>query len=253
MSIDTKNILRQIGFTDSEILIYLAAIQYGPMTVIELAKHSGLTRQMVYTLLPRLEKESLMKEVRSDSKRLFAATDPKLLEDRVNMIARDVRYVIPQLQMMHSENAMLPIMTVYDNPLSIRELYRRFMKEAVPEEDVRLWVTNKVWVSMDADYLRTFVHFKNKHRIRDLIIAPDTKESRSYAKEMFQPYSEYRFLKDHWNTNAEKWIWRDIIVYLTISDEATNLIVVESPALAAIERAGFDAVWRSLPKGRKSM
>ena len=244
---DIQDILNKLGFSKSEVAMYIVVIQNGPSSVIQIAKHSGLTRQMVYTLLPRLEKESLLKEVLIGGKRLFTATDPKVLEDRVNVIARDVRYIIPELQMMQQERREVPLVTIYDNPISIRELYRRFMREAVTGEDVRLWVTNEVWMSTDEEYLRTFIHFKNKYKIHDRIIAPDTPASRAYAKKMFQPHSEYRFLND-WDVRSEKWLWRDMIIYLTLNNNQPYFIVIESPSLALTERVGFDRVWNTLSK-----
>jgi sugar-specific transcriptional regulator TrmB len=244
----TQQLLRKVGFSESESTVYMAAIAHGPATAMQLAKQTGLTRQMIYTLLPRLEKEGLMKQVHIGGKRLFAATDPKVLEDRVNIIAQDIRQIIPELQMLQPQQQALATITVYDNPTSIREVYRRFMKDAKSKDLVRLFVTNKVWMKMDPEYLQIFMQFKNKQKIRDHIIAPDTPESRAYAKKMYQPHSEYRFLKNHWETNAEKWIWGDVIAYLTADETTTNLIVIESAVLAAIERSAFDALWEDLPR-----
>ncbi len=248
MTIDPIQLLKQIGFSDSESAVYLAAIAYGPASAIQLAKHSELTRQMIYTILPRLEKEGLIKEVRSGSKRLFAATDPKILEDRVNDIARDIRHTIPQLQVMQSQNDSLPIMTIYDTPASMREWYRRFMKDAEMDDELLLWVTNEVWMSTDPGYLKSLIQFKNKKKIQDKIIAPDTIASRAMAKQMKQPYAEYRFWSGQWTAPAEKWIWRDTVSLLSISGNTSNLIVLQSASLAAMERASFYGVWNNLPQ-----
>lgn len=239
-------LLQSLGLSHSEAKVYLAAIRLGPASAIQLARHSGLTRQMIYTLLPQLIEKSLIKEITFGSRRLFQALNVTALRDRAEMIVKEVKNALPLLKLEQATNRTLPTIQVYENPLSMREWYRRFMKEATPDDELLLWVTNKVWMSMDPDFLKRFITFKNSLQIHDKIIAPDTHESCAYAAQMNQPYAEYRFMRQPWKSGAEKWIWRNTISYLTISENATNLITVESAALAELERAAFFAVWKTL-------
>jgi hypothetical protein len=43
---------------------------------------------------------------------------------------------------------------------------------------------------------------------------------------------------------AEKWVWKDQVCFLTIKDNATNMIVLESHELAEIERFDFAQIWQ---------
>ena len=81
----------------------------------------------------------------------------------------------------------------------------------------------------------------------DRIIAPDTAESRSFTLENTQPNATFRYARDWWETDVEKWIWHDMVCYLTIRENATNLIVIRSEQLAALERFNFEKAWEGLP------
>jgi sugar-specific transcriptional regulator TrmB len=241
-----RSLLESIGLSASESAIYLAGLRLGPATAIQLAQKSDLTRQMVYTVIPSLIEKGLMKEVRISNKRYFQASNPEVLTDRAELLKNEIKKAVPLLKSKQATNNTLPLLSVYENPISMREWYRRFMEEATAEDELLIWATNTTWLNVDPDFLAGFIAFKNTHQIHDRIIAPDTPASRETAKIIHQPYAEYRFARDTWDTPAEKWIWRDTISFLTINENATNLIVIESPQLAAIERFSFERLWKWL-------
>lgn len=247
------HLLQSIGLNKNEANLYLTSLQLGPATAIQLAQKLGITRQMIYTLVPKVIEHGLMKELTIGGKRLFQAVSPEVLNDRARLIADQIKEIVPVLKTKEATNAALPILSVYENPISMREWYRRFMAEAKEGDQLYIWATNKTWFSADPDFLQEFLAFKKKMKIRDFIIAPDTEESRESALRFSdeQPYSEYRFTPNWWHTDAEKWIWNDTVSYLTINENATNMIVIESQPLAAIEYYSFQQIWQQLAAQKK--
>lgn len=241
-------LLISLGLNKNEADLYLTSLQLGPATAIQLAQKTGVTRQMIYTLLPQLAEQGLMKETMVGSRRLFQAVGPEALNDRVKHIAEQIKEVVPILKSKEATNASLPVLSVYENPISMREWYRQFMKEAKEGDQLFIWATNKTWLSADPDFLKEFLAFKKKHKVRDSIIVPNIPEAREAAQRLKkeQPYAEYRFTDSWWHTDAEKWLWKDSVSYLTINENATNLIVLESRALAEIEYYNFRQIWHQL-------
>ncbi len=241
-------LLESIGLSQSEAKLYLANLRLGPASAIQLGQKVGITRQMVYTLLPQLLEKGLVKETTIGTKRLFEALGPEALEDRAGSILQQVKEAVPVLKTKQATNSSLPILSVYENPISMRQWYRRFMEEAKEGDQLFIWATNQTWLSADPDFLKEFLAFKKKNRIKDNIIAPNTPQSRAMAEKLKgeQPYAEYRFSDSWWHTDAEKWLWGDSISYLTINENATNLIVIESRSLAEIEYFNFRQIWQSL-------
>jgi sugar-specific transcriptional regulator TrmB len=243
---DNGKLLQSIGFSETESKLYLASLELGPGSIIQLAKRTGLSRQMIYLLVESLMQKGTMKEITMNGKHLFQAMSPDVLNDRVANISSLIKEAVPLLKSKEATNASLPMLSVYENPISMREWYRRFMKEAKKDDELLIWATNKTWYSVDPGFLQEFIKFKKRRGINDSIIAPDTKESRLFAKESGQSLRNYRFVNKWWMTNAEKWIWRNTVSFLTISENATNLIVIESEQLAAIEKFNFKKIWENL-------
>ena len=76
---DIAPILRSLGLLESEVLVYLAALELGPATVLDLARATHLSRPATYTSVDSLGKRGLMSAVTEGRKRLFAAEHPDRL------------------------------------------------------------------------------------------------------------------------------------------------------------------------------
>lgn len=239
--------LRGIGLSESDANVYLAILKGGPSTVLQIAEGSGLTRQMIYHILPSLLQKGLIKSVLVKKTRRYQVVDLAALRDFAEEASKAIINILPELKRLTPEQNPKATVQIYSNTLSMREWYRRFIKEATPKDELLVLATNRVWIKTDEVYLKKFIDFKNRLGIRDKIIAPDTDASRSYAKSMNQPNAEYRFLKKAWGDDVEKWIWKNTVSLLTTIDHQAQLIVVESAALASMERAEFLATWRTLP------
>lgn len=241
-------LLRGIGLTESESKVYVANLGLGPATAINLSKEAGLTRQMIYSLLPGLMKRGFIKEVYAGVRRRFVAVDPQVLADFAKQNLAAIEQAVPSLRSTRARNATLPSVTIYDNPISMREWYREFMAVARRGDRLLIWATNKIWYAEDEEFLKKFLAFKRRLGVIDWIIAPDLVEARKNAAKLqkAQPKAEYRFAKAGWGAEVEKWIWKDTVAYLTISGASTNLIVIESAAIAALERFNFEQAWKGL-------
>lgn len=234
---------QQLGFTSSETKLYLASLEQGPSTAIQIARKLHLTRQMVYSLLPNLEERGLIKQIRTGKKRLYQAVDPDILSDLTSQLSDQVKEIVPELKTKAATAKAVPVVTVFDNPLAIREWYRQIMKEAQSGDELLIWATNTAWYQMDPAFFNKYLQFKIKHQVRDRVIAPDTPAARKFEKQISSPFATYSYISPAWTTPAEKVIWKNQIAHFSINENATNMILLESAELVALERAAFEQIW----------
>ena len=71
--------LQNLGLTEKEARIYLAALELGPSTVQEIAKKTGLIRTTVYNQIKILSEKGLLSELQEGKKRLIISQDPDRL------------------------------------------------------------------------------------------------------------------------------------------------------------------------------
>jgi sugar-specific transcriptional regulator TrmB len=103
---DITPILGSLGLIDSEIKIYLTALESGPSTAADLAKATGLSRQATYVAIESLNSRGLMSSALHGKKRLFAAEPPAKLaacakrrDAEMHEKVRELEEVLPELEL----------------------------------------------------------------------------------------------------------------------------------------------------------
>lgn len=238
--------LREVGLTKGEAEFYLTSISLGPATAIQLGAKLGHTRQMIYNLLPTLMQKGLIKQTDIGGRKLYEVTNPEVLMDLAQNITKNIKDILPSIKTRRSELSALPKITIYENPIAMREWYRAYMAEAKGGDDLIVWATGtkQEWYDIDRDFYDNYLKFSEKKGVNTFIILPDTKEAHEYQKTLGHKHSHAKFIKDGWETLGEKWVWQDQVCHLTIKDNATNLVVIESKELAEIERFDFAQIWQ---------
>lgn len=99
-------ILHALGFLESEISTYLASLQHGPSTVLELTKLTSLSRQATYVVIDSLTERGLMSSVLRGKKKYYVAEEPEKLlsyaqrkETELKDQVHDLEGLVPELKL----------------------------------------------------------------------------------------------------------------------------------------------------------
>ncbi|MBI4239745.1 hypothetical protein HY620_02015 [Candidatus Uhrbacteria bacterium] len=131
---DVTQILYSLGFLESEVKTYMAALQQGPRTVLELTKSTGLSRQAIYVVIDSLTERGVMSSVMRGKKRYFVAEDPdKLLlyakrkeQDLIQKI-KDLEQSIPEMKL--KIGGERPVVCLYEGMEGLRTHYLEIAKD----------------------------------------------------------------------------------------------------------------------------
>lgn len=243
---EIKKVLEKIGLSATESGLYIKSLELGPSSAIELGKEVGVSRQMIYQLAMSLISKGLIKEITIGKKRYFQAVDPSVFIDLVEKTKQEIKEIVPILKSRRSYEKAIPIITVYDNPLAMREWYRKVLREARKGDEMLIWSAGKSWFNLDSEFYQRYLTQKEKVGIVEKVLKPDLPELRRQYSDMKRKSAEWRFYKEGWNDSVEKIIWHNEVSFLTIKEGTVNLIVVESADLAQLERFDFDTIWNKL-------
>ena len=240
-----EELLQSIGVHKNEGKIYLALLELGPASAIQLGKKVGLSRQMVYVILDGLLEKGLVKEVKIGKHQYFQALSPEVLSDRAVDIASKIKEIVPVLKTRQAQFAAIPLITVYENPIAMREWYRQYMRQVKKDDEMLIWSSGSLnfWYGLDKEFYEKYMDHSDKVGAWTYLIEPDTKETTAHDKVVARPHTKYKRFKNAYKPNAEKWVWKNQVCFLTIRENATNMIVIESKALAEIERFDFWRIW----------
>ncbi len=103
---DVAPILRSLGFLESEIKVYLASLERGPATVLDLAGDTRLSRPATYAAVDALTERGLMGSLHAGKKRLFAIEHPDRLLQYAKRREQELASRVADLERVTAELAL---------------------------------------------------------------------------------------------------------------------------------------------------
>ena len=145
-------ILRALGFLESEITTYLAALQNGPSTVLELTKITALSRQATYGVIDELTSRGLMSSVLRGKKKYYVAEQPERLlsyaqrkEVELKDQVADLESLLPELKLRMSGTR--PVVRMFEGKEGFLSMY----------EEMRLSKCKQMHEIYDLEAKRMFI------------------------------------------------------------------------------------------------
>jgi len=251
-TMSTYQTLNQLGFSRSQTGLYLEFLKSGPASIAQTARALNTSRQAVYLLLPELMSRGLIKEVAQGKRSLYQALHPSQLFILVDDIKTKLEAIVPELTNIQTAPAEVPLITIYDSPLSMREWYRNFLEKVEEGDEFLLYSSGNLdnWYRLDQKFYENYMRERGKKHVKLLCLIGDTKGGQEHKKETGWTISEYRYTSSGFSPKVEQWIWRNCICYLTRSGEQSSLIVLQSENLSKFAHAQFYEIWDKAKKLR---
>lgn len=128
-NLDLKKSLEYIGFSEKEVVVYLALLSLGKGTVTEISRKAGINRPTGYHVLASLSAKELVKVSGKEPKQEYVAESPDQIEKLlVNKIEEDQKFInearkiIPELKSIHNV-ADRPKVFFYEGEEGLEKVY----------------------------------------------------------------------------------------------------------------------------------
>jgi len=237
--------LNRLGISRSQSKLYLEFLTAGPANVAQMARTLNTSRQAIYLLLPELLDRGLIKEVKQVKRTLYQALPPSQLFALVEDLKARLDAVVPALTNLQNHPTEVPLVTIYDTPLAMRDWYRHFLASVKEGDEFLLYDSGNIdnWYKLDPEFYKNYMEQQVKKGVKLLCLLAEHKKSTEFIQEVGWSISEYRHTSQSLSKNVEQWIWRDEVCYQTIQGSKTNLIVIKSKELAEFSRKQFIEIW----------
>ena len=93
-----KDVLRDLGFSEREIKVYLALLELGSTTVGPIASKTRLQHSKVYQTLEKLIDRGLVTFVIKSKTKYFQAEEPKHILSMIKEKERSFKEILPELE-----------------------------------------------------------------------------------------------------------------------------------------------------------
>lgn len=125
--------LQNIGLTDKEAKVYLAALELGQDSVQNIAKKSGVNRATTYVILNSLIQKGLCSTYEQDKKTHYIASDPGQLEGIFEIQKKELeekqkylKNIVSQLQLINNKQTNKPVVKFYEGKQGLINCFMEF-------------------------------------------------------------------------------------------------------------------------------
>ena len=127
--------LKNIGLSDKEAKVYLAMLELGPASVLEIAAKAGINRPTAYVQIESLKKIGLVSSQTKGKKQLFIAESPSQLEHLIERKKKEVsdqqdvlKKIIPELSSIFKLGDQKPLVRYFEGKEGLLRMQEEFLK-----------------------------------------------------------------------------------------------------------------------------
>lgn len=243
---DLKKSLERIGFTAKKAGIYLALLELGDATVIEIAKKAGLKRTTVYNILPELVRDGLVTSGSHQKKTVFFVEDVRNIKRELEEHGRAVTQLLPELRAIHNIIPYKPRITYYEGTGGMKELYQDTL-DSLKSGDTILSYTglSNFYQLMPQEYARWYIGERVRRKIIIRVIAPESDTSREWMQKAREELREIKMIKSAFRFNADTEIYAHKVALISYRENFLG-VIIESKEIAEMQRSAFEVMWNSL-------
>ena len=243
---EIKQVLEQFGLDGKKADVYLAALELGSTTVIEIAKKAGVKRTTCYDILMDLIKEGLVSETIKGKKRFFIGENPEKIQKDLQRKESLFSEILPQLKSIHNISGIKPKIRYFEGKEGLMEAYDDALKYS---GEILAFGSEDVYKVLGRDWVENYIKWRVKKGIRVRAILPSTEylEREIFVRDQQQLRSCKSIKKEKYPFSIEIDIYGHQKVAL-ISNKEQLAVIIESAEIFNTMKFIFELAWDSLPE-----
>lgn len=241
------NKLQAAGISGKKADIYLALLQLGRGSVIDLAKYSGIKRTTVYNILPDMVREGLVKTGIKRKRHFYFIEDVRQLARRKEDEQKAIVNLLPELRAIHNIFPQKPRITYFEGMGGMKALYQETL-DATPEGGIILSYTGLTdfYQLMPYEYYRWYVAERVMKKIRLQVIIPDSVAARDWRDKGREDMREVKLISEKkFAFNADMEIFSNKVALISYRENFMG-VIIESKEISDMQRSAFEMLWNRI-------
>jgi len=124
-----KEILKELGFSDYEIKIYLTLVSLGESTPSKVAEKARIHRRNVYDALNRLVKKGFVSSVIKNNRKFYSAVNPQKIKSIFQEKVQLVDTLLPELKQRYKESQVDQEVKLLEGQAGIKTFFEDLYEE----------------------------------------------------------------------------------------------------------------------------
>ncbi|MBU0648685.1 hypothetical protein KJ969_01065 [Patescibacteria group bacterium] len=241
--------LKNLGLSDKEAKVYLAALELGPQPVQEIAKRASVNRATTYVMIESLTRRGLMSSFDKGKKRYFSAEEPDRLLSILKSEEREIREkeglikkIMPDLLAIYAAQEHKPRVRFFEGLEGVQSIQQdilasggKYMDSAIDVDEYRKHYRDEDFL----DYRKKLEQKKLKHRIIFTTQGPPPYEK----SEIERLNMQVKYLpKEKFIFPGEMNLYGDRVALFTYKGKVIG-VIIESVGINQMLRALYNLAW----------
>lgn len=238
--------LEQFGLSSDEAAVYLATLELGTASVLEIAKKAEIKRPTAYLIIDSLIQKGLVSKLPKENKSFFIAENPERLINVLKDKEKAVQNVMPLLKTIYNIDKTKPQVRFYEGRDGVTAVYDMIRKS---KTEILFYGSIQQLLK---EFPKSFVtiEYIKKHKIKAREIVTQDKIDLEYAHSIIKAKNSahrVRILKKGLTIETDNAIFENKIAIFSIKKEFF-VVVIESNDIANTYRTMYELAWQSAEK-----
>ena len=244
---ERKELLADLGLSETESAIYLAALELGEGLPKHLSLKAGIKRPLLYKLLPDLLNKGLLSETIRGKRRLLVAEDPEVLVEKKQAELRLLEERIPELRLLLRTASVKPKIIFHEGIEGLKKIYVDNLREK--KATLEFVSLEKIHPELESYSKNYYIPQRINKKIPIKIIISGKAESKLLKlKEDLYALREIKTIdKEKFSLPLDCYIYGDNVSFLLYRLDSEPIgIIIRSTEIAKMMRSLFLFIWVNL-------
>ena len=231
--------LRDLGFTDNEVKIYITLLRIGRGKAGRISKESSLERTSTYNALKRLQEKGLVSYVIEANRKVFAVAEPNKILDMFREKEERAKLVIPKLEELKKGEEEKENILKFRGYAGIKTVLNDILKVCKDGEEHYIIGSEGQLTQRMPTFAKIFVARKDKKKLHAKVLLRKGRFSDVRSK-----YAKVRFLPQDVQSQSVTNIYGDKVAIILWS-EIPEAIIIDDKSTAETYKLYFEFMWKN--------
>lgn len=246
-----KNLVKilNVEFTPSEVSAYLACLELGKATIIQIAKKSGLKRTTIYNIVETLLEKGLLSKFTDQRGQKFLAESPEKLLSIFQERQKELSKILPNLLAITNagDSDIRPEVKFYQGKEGLITVYEDTITSCQKGDEILSFGSAEDMGLLEEYLNNNYVKKRAEKGISLRAIARDSKEARYHKTKNKQYLRKMKIMPaNELAISIEKNIYKDKVALMNFRGIPFG-VIIRSPQIAKSEKEIFESLWKRLP------
>jgi HTH-type transcriptional regulator, sugar sensing transcriptional regulator len=246
-----KNVLKQLGLAEKEIIVFSTLLKSGPMLVSQIAKNTKLNRTTTYGILHELSAKGLVTSVtKKGSATRYQSIAPEMLpgylerrKEELESSKREIEKIIPDLLLLRKNSTRLPRVQYFEGARGVEQAYEDMLENNTERMIYALTGLEDAVMALDPKFQDYFITKRVRLGIKADYVVPDTHAARKETADDVQKMRVARFIPQEFNFGTEICVYDNRVSILSYALENPIALIIEDETIAHAMKQVFQFVW----------